>query len=67
MAERPNNPNGRESPVVTCPECEEALDIQQPRLSEIIECPQCRVELEIVTTNPVMVALAPEVEEDWGE
>lgn len=54
--------------MVTCPECDEQLAVPQAvRLSEIIECARCRVELEIVKTDPVMVLLAPEIEEDWGE
>ncbi len=54
--------------MVTCPQCEETLVVpQQPRPSEIIECGQCRSELEIVALDPVMVAFAPEIEEDWGE
>jgi alpha-aminoadipate carrier protein LysW len=52
----------------SCPECEASISMpEQVRLSEIIECPDCRSELEIVTLEPVMLALAPEVEEDWGE
>jgi alpha-aminoadipate carrier protein LysW len=32
-----------------------------------VECPDCRSELEVVSTGPVMLAIAPEAEEDWGE
>ena len=54
--------------AVICPECESPVTLPEaPRLSEILECGQCRSELEIVATDPVLVALAPEVEEDWGE
>lgn len=54
--------------MVKCPECDEKLVVPDPvRLSEIIECGQCRIELEVVKTDPVMVLLAPEIEEDWGE
>ena len=54
--------------VVSCPECEAPVTLpESPRPSEIVECPQCRSELEIVAIDPVLVALAPEVEEDWGE
>ena len=34
---------------------------------EIIECPDCGVELEVISTDPLAVELAPDVEEDWGE
>ncbi|MFF0429672.1 lysine biosynthesis protein LysW [Streptomyces sp. NPDC004520] len=51
-----------------CPECEEHVQIgESARLNEILECVGCRSELEIVALNPTMLALAPEVEEDWGE
>lgn len=51
-----------------CPECGAKLVFAaQPRLSEIVECTDCRTELEIVATDPLMLALAPEPEEDWGE
>ncbi|MCP3755563.1 lysine biosynthesis protein LysW [Streptomyces sp. TBY4] len=51
-----------------CPECEEQVQIgESVRLNEILECVGCRSELEIVALNPTVLALAPEVEEDWGE
>ncbi|MEY9894382.1 alpha-aminoadipate carrier protein LysW [Catenulispora sp. MAP5-51] len=51
-----------------CPECEEPVDLTgSARLNEILECAGCRSELEIVALNPTVLALAPEVEEDWGE
>lgn len=54
--------------VLTCPVCEDAVQIgDSARLNEIIECAGCRSDLEIVAMNPVVLALAPEVEEDWGE
>lgn len=51
-----------------CPECEDEVQISDTtRLNEIVECAGCRSELEIVALNPVLLALAPEIEEDWGE
>lgn len=51
-----------------CPVCEASIDIPaETRISEILECADCSSELEIVATDPMMLALAPEVEEDWGE
>jgi alpha-aminoadipate carrier protein LysW len=35
--------------------------------NEIVECSACGVELEVISIDPVAVALAPEEEEDWGE
>lgn len=54
--------------VQPCPECGAEVQIKQSvRLYEIIECPNCSSELEVISLSPVMLALAPEVEEDWGE
>lgn len=52
----------------TCPECETPVSLDEPvRLSEIAQCPGCSSELEVVALDPVALALAPEIEEDWGE
>ncbi len=51
-----------------CPQCESKIDIAATAVvSEIVECADCRAELEVMATNPVMLAVAPEVGEDWGE
>ncbi|WP_042423938.1 lysine biosynthesis protein LysW [Streptacidiphilus anmyonensis] len=34
---------------------------------EIVSCPGCATELEIHSTHPLELAIAPEPEEDWGE
>jgi alpha-aminoadipate/glutamate carrier protein LysW len=52
----------------TCPECEGSVTLAEPvRLSEISQCPDCSSELEVTGLAPVTLALAPEIEEDWGE
>ena len=52
----------------TCPECDREIGFAEAvQLNEIVECPDCRSELEIVATEPILLALAPEPEEDWGE
>ena len=54
--------------VQLCPECDGEVAISDSvRLSEILECGECRSELEIVALDPAVLALAPEIEEDWGE
>jgi alpha-aminoadipate carrier protein LysW len=51
-----------------CPECEGSVKAgPEVRQNEIVECPDCRSELEVVGLDPLTLALAPEVEEDWGE
>jgi alpha-aminoadipate carrier protein LysW len=50
-----------------CPQCAGAV-AAAPRLTgEILDCPDCGAELEVVRLTPLAVAVAPEVEEDWGE
>jgi alpha-aminoadipate/glutamate carrier protein LysW len=52
----------------TCPECSAEISLPADTLaSEIIVCPDCGAELEVVSIDPPTLALAPEVEEDWGE
>ena len=51
-----------------CLECEADLPTSGTELiGEIVACPECNAELEVVSTEPFSVELAPEVEEDWGE
>lgn len=53
---------------MTCPECGSALNVPQDVMEhEIISCEACGVELEVLSTAPLQVGLAPEEEEDWGE
>jgi len=54
--------------MVSCPECESSVTFAgTPRMSEILECADCASELEVVSLEPTTLALAPDVEEDWGE
>jgi len=54
--------------ILTCPECEGSVELAKaPRLSEAASCPECSSELEVVGLEPVTLAAAPEIEEDWGE
>jgi alpha-aminoadipate carrier protein LysW len=43
------------------------VELTSPERGEIVECPECGAELEVVSTGPVVLDLAPEEEEDWGE
>ncbi|HMS66378.1 MAG TPA: lysine biosynthesis protein LysW [Ignavibacteria bacterium] len=52
----------------TCPECEATINLPAGTLKgELIECNECGSELEVVSLDPVTLALAPKEEEDWGE
>ncbi|CCH32931.1 lysine biosynthesis protein LysW [Actinosynnema sp. NPDC047251] len=54
--------------MIICPSCDASVVVAEiPRLNEIVECGDCRSELEVVGVDPPLLALAPEVEEDWGE
>lgn len=51
-----------------CTECAAAVPFRRtPLRGEVVRCPSCAAELEVTDTDPITVALAPEVEEDWGE
>ncbi len=50
-----------------CPECEAEITVQGLMVGEIIYCPDCNAELEVLSLEQPALALAPEVEEDWGE
>lgn len=51
-----------------CLECmaelELAGDLQK---GEVTTCPECSTDLEILQIKPIKLALAPEVQEDWGQ
>ncbi|ACZ41237.1 lysine biosynthesis protein LysW [Thermobaculum terrenum ATCC BAA-798] len=51
----------------TCPECEAEIALADVEKGEIVQCPDCGAELEVRDTNPIVLELAPEEEEDWGE
>ena len=54
--------------TVTCPVCEADVEVADDVVvGEILECEDCSTELEIISIIPLVVAEAPEVEEDWGE
>jgi alpha-aminoadipate/glutamate carrier protein LysW len=54
--------------VSTCPDCTEAVPTAADvRVTSIVECPGCQAELEVIGTDPVEYALAPDIEEDFGE
>jgi len=54
--------------MATCLECAAELEIApDTEEGEIVVCPDCGVELEVMSVNPIVLELAPEVEEDWGE
>ncbi len=53
--------------MAVCPECEANVSLDGRIVGEIIYCPDCNAELEVLDVTNPNVALAPQVEEDWGE
>ena len=60
--------NAASAPITaTCTECDARITATVALPGEILDCPDCGAELEVRSVNPLVVALAPSVEEDWGE
>lgn len=53
--------------AIECTECSGRIPARPALAGEILDCPDCGAELEVRSLNPLVLALAPEVEEDWGE
>ena len=57
-----------ESTLLACPVC--GAEVQPPAdvmQGEILPCDDCGAELEVTSLDPLTLAEAPEVAEDWGE
>ncbi|MBI1296864.1 lysine biosynthesis protein LysW [bacterium] len=55
------------SATAECPECFADVALVDVMQHEIVQCPECGADLEVVSIEPVLLELAPEEEEDWGE
>jgi len=53
--------------AIQCPECAGAVAAAPSLVGEILDCGDCGAELEVLSLSPIQVALAPDVQEDWGE
>lgn len=52
----------------SCCECESPVTVPADAVEgEVVACETCSAELEVVGLDPVELALAPEMAEDWGE
>jgi alpha-aminoadipate carrier protein LysW len=63
------SPNSVQSVVAaSCPDCGGSIELSsQPIVGEILPCPECGAEFELRSVQPIALAAAPELEEDWGE
>ena len=51
-----------------CPDCSEPVPVTDDAVEgEILACSSCDTELEVIALDPVELAVAPELAEDWGE
>ena len=55
--------------MVTCPVCEGAIDVDEEDVDEgdSISCDECGADLKVVSTEPLEIESAEEVEEDEDE
>jgi alpha-aminoadipate carrier protein LysW len=53
--------------TASCTECDAAIAASVALPGEILDCADCGAELEVRSVSPLVLALAPQVEEDWGE
>lgn len=53
--------------MAACTECEARIDLDGTIVGELVYCPDCGAELEVIDLENPTLALAPQVEEDWGE
>lgn len=52
----------------SCPLCDASVALPTDLLvGEIVPCDDCGAELEVTSLDPLAMAEAPEVQEDWGE
>ncbi|MEM6674626.1 MAG: lysine biosynthesis protein LysW [Planctomycetota bacterium] len=60
--------NSPATTAVTCPVCGAHVDTPDDVLvGEVLACDDCGAELEVASVEPLVLAEAPEVDEDWGE
>lgn len=53
---------------IECPECAAEINVDSNvEQGEIVPCPECGADLEVLSVGPIVLGLAPEEGEDWGE
>ncbi len=68
MSEQQQSAAGTAVAAAVCPECDGGVRLDRaPLRGQVVRCGDCGAELEVTGVDPVVLELAPEVEEDWGE
>lgn len=67
MSEQTSTTQTQNPTTPECPECAAPIAVRPEMLGELVDCDECSAELEAVALDPVRFAVAPEMEEDWGE
>lgn len=56
------------SNTATCPVCDALISLAEDTIEdELLECHDCGSELIVSSTDPYVLEVAPQTEEDWGE
>ena len=51
-----------------CPECAGTISSKEGmEVGEVLTCKDCGTRLEVMSVEPFQIALAPKIQEDWGE
>ncbi len=54
--------------MTRCPDCGVNIDIEEEvNQGDTVSCPECDADLEVVSTNPVELRLAKDLDEDEDE
>ncbi len=54
--------------MTRCPDCGVNVDIgEEAEQGDTVTCPECGVDMEVVSTNPVELRLAKDLDEDEEE
>ena len=52
-----------------CPDCDEKINLRNPKTGQKLFCPYCEAELEVISTNPLDLDWAYDYsdDEDWAD
>jgi len=53
--------------MVLCPECDQKIVVNRPRMGQRIICSSCEAELEVISVHPLELDWADFEDEDWDD